>query len=127
MIQDCFTKYLSRQSLRRRREEYRFKRRMNAVVKIQAWARAIRARHRVTLLLNKVRNAIVLRAVIRIQTCYRALLGRRKLRRRRLVLQMYAASLIVGWYKAKYARRMAEQIQVRPYCYAPVSCFCCRF
>lgn len=115
MIQDKFICYLSRQCLRRRRYERCFKQRMQAVIAIQSRQRGNSARLRVALLMNKVRSVITSNACIRIQTCFRSLCSRRKVRRRMIVLRWIAASNIINWYRARYSRRIANQIFLAMY------------
>jgi ankyrin repeat protein len=115
LIQDKFICYLSRACLRLKRYERWFKARSQAVVTIQARARGNSARFRVAMLIEKVRGVVTSKAVLKIQTCFRAMCGRRTVRRRKFVIRWIAADIIINWYRARHSRKIAHQISLAMY------------
>ena len=109
IIQAKFIAFLSRRALRRRQLDNRLQQRHFAARVIQAIYRGVAARARVRILLERLKLLVTIKSSIRIQTSFRRMLAKRKVRRRRLKLRMLACRMIQHWYRAKFTKKMASQ------------------
>ncbi len=104
VIQSAYRQYIAIRCLRRKMHEASVMKKTAAATKIQCLARYVSGSARVRLSRERKMKAKTRRMATLIQTAFRALFARRRVRRRRFMLKWISATMIQGWYRYKKAK-----------------------
>ena len=105
VIQCAFRCYVCRSFIRRRRWEMFLRRRHDAAVRIQCLVRARSATEKVGVLRERRVMYLRFRAAVMLQSVYRGILGKRRVRRRMFKLRWVAARMIQGAFRGRNTRK----------------------
>ena len=111
IIQCAYRQYIAIRCLRRKMHETSDMNKNDAALKIQCLARCVSSSARVQMSRDRKKKALERRMAIVLQTRIRALIARRKVRRRRFMLKWVSASIIQGWYRYKKAKIKDDMIK----------------